>query len=450
MTPLEGIDVEALGKFMEKRKVVKFDKNRGKKANFFSDDGKFLHHEMAKYLIQEYKIIILEEKIHYYDGRKYVNNDNDLKSFMTKIVETIKENQRNEVIHSIRYMASEGKHAPSRYIGVRNGVYDIQEKTFMNHTPELVFTTLINADYNPEATCKHIDSLFYMISENNDEIVQLLKEMIGYTIYRENSLEKAFLLKGEAGSGKSTLLNALASFLGEENITSLSLSQLDGRFNTGLLEGKLANIGDDISYTTIKDTSTFKKLSTGERVIGEVKNETPFQFRSFAKLIFSGNRVPRMNDGSKALVDRFVIIPLNARIRGTDKQDPHFEKKITTNEARSYLLNVAIESLQELLEKGSFTIPSIVHEELKEFDIMNDPIKEWLNEYEEDGKDLHNMPISSAYEDYKIFCEHNGFKYPISNKKLTQELKAHGYESKRVYVDGKQVRAYVLNDIIEI
>lgn len=422
-----------------------------KSGSFFNENNRFLHHKMAKHLIHEHNIIILENQIHYYDGKKYINDDNKLKTAMTNIVETIKENQRNEVLHSIRYMASEQEQASSRYIGVQNGIYDIKKDKFINHSPEIVFTSLINADYNPKAESKDIDSLFRMISEDDKEIMQLLKEMIGYTIYRENSLEKSFILKGEAGSGKSTLLNAIASFLGEENISSLSLVQLDGRFNTGLLKGKFANIGDDINYTTIRDTSTFKKLSTGERVIGEVKNETPFQFRSFAKLIFSGNRVPRMNDGSKALIDRFVIVPLNARIRGTENQDPNFEKKITTDEARSYLLNIAIESLKELLKKQTFTIPHIVHEELKEFDIANDPIKEWLNEYEESNKDFHNLPVGSAYNEYKDFCEHNGFKYPISNKKLTQELKAHGYESKLVRIDGgKPQRVYQSTESIDL
>ena len=416
----------------------------------YDEEGRFQHHEMAKYLIKEYNIIILEEQIYYYDGKKYVNDNIKIKTFMTKLLEIIKEKQRNEVLHAIRYMATEKENAPPRYVGLLNGIYDLKNKSFMDHTPDIVFTNLINAKYNPEATCDDIDNLFKMVSEDNQEVVQLLKEMIGYTIYRENSLEKSFLLKGEAGSGKSTLLNAIASFLGEENIISLSLSQLDGRFNTGLLKSKLANIGDDISYTTIKDTSTFKKLSTGERVTGEIKNETPFQFRSYAKLLFSGNRVPRMNDGSMALVDRFVIVPLNARIRGTDKQDPNFEKKITTDNARSYLLNIAIKSLNELLERGRFIIPDVVQEELKEFDISNDPIKEWINSYHEDGNDIHNMSVNEAYNDYKDFCEYNGFKYPVSNKRLTQELKTYGYESGRTYVNGKQVRAYVLVNAIDI
>lgn len=435
------LDHEAVEKLEKKRNnVVEY---KEKTPYFFNEKDSFQHQDMAKHLIRKHNIIILEGQIYYYDGAKYISNDIQLKTYMTGLVEIIKENQRNEVLYSIRYMAEEKEHAPTRYVGVLNGVYDLETNTFKDHAPELVFTSLINADYNPDAACGDIDNLFNMVGENDEEVIQLLKEMVGYTIYRENSLEKSFLLKGEAGSGKSTLLNAIASFLGEENIISLSLSQLEGRFNTGLLKGKLANIGDDISYTTIRDTSTFKKLSTGERVAGEIKNETPFQFRSFAKLLFSANRVPRMNDGSRALVDRFVIIPLNARIRGTNKQDPHFEKKITTEKARSYLLNIAIGSLNELLEKGSFTIPHIVHEELKEFDIGNDPIKEWLSEYYEDGKDIHHMKVSSAYSDYKVFCEHNGFKYPISNKKLTQELRFYGYESRRPSVDGVQTRRYI-------
>lgn len=431
----EGIDHEA------GQKLLNF---KQKADSFFGEKGRFLHHKLARYLIHKYNIIILDGQVYFYDGEKYINDDIKLKTFMTQIVEVIRESQRNEVLYAIRYMADEREQASPRYIGVKNGIYDLENKIFIDSNPDIVITNLINADYNPNAKCEDIDDLFATIGEDDGEVIQLLKEMVGYTIYRKNTLSKSFLLKGEGGNGKSTLLNAIAAMLGEDNITSLSLSQLDERFNVGLLKDKLANIGDDINFKTIKDTSTFKKLSTGERITSDIKNDTPIQFRSYAKLIFSANRVPRMNDASMGLLDRFVIVPLNARIRNTDKQDPHFEQKITTDEARSYLLNIAIQSLDTLLKRGHFIIPDIVKEELEEFEISNDPIKEWLSEYEEDGKDLHNMPVSEAYNDYKTFCEYNGFKYPISNKKLTQELKAHGYESRRPYINGEQVRAYVL------
>src|SRR5699024_11782124 len=95
-------------------------------------------------------------------------------------------------------------------------------------------------------------------------------------------------------------------------------------------------------------------------------------------------------------------------------------------------------------------ITYIDHEDHKEFNVMNDPIKEWLDEYEEEGKDLHIVAVSSAYNDYKTFCEHNGIKYPVSKKRLTQELKNHGYESERVRVKGQQFRAYTLHHATDI
>lgn len=410
---------------------------------FFDRYGNFMHHEMAEFLIRKLNIISLDGQIYFYDGKKYINNEDKLKFYMTKLVNSLRESQRKEVLYTIRYTAEEKDHAPARYIGVLNGVYDIKQQRFINHSPDLVFTGLINAKYNPAAKCKYIDEMFETISGGDNEIVELIKEMIGYTIYRENLLEKSFILKGNGGNGKSTLLKMIAAFLGEENITSLSLSQLDEKFNTGLLKGKLANIGDDISYTTIKDTSVFKKLSTGEYVTAEFKHQDPFQFRSYAKLIFSANRIPRMNDSSLGLADRFIIIPMNARIRGTKKQDHQFENRITTEEARSYLLNIAIESLTKLLHRGAFTIPQIVQEELKDFNIANDPIKEWLGECEENGTDINMMPVQEAFNNYKLFCKNNGYKHPLSKKKLTMELKNYGYLSQRATVAGKQIRVYV-------
>ncbi|MYL47669.1 hypothetical protein GLV94_18680 [Virgibacillus halodenitrificans] len=100
-------------------------------------------------------------------------------------------------------------------------------------------------------------------------------------------------------------------------------------FKTGLLAGKLANIGDDIPYTSIRDTSLFKKLTSGERITGEFKGDTPFEFRSFAKLIFSSNKIPKFYDNSEGIMRRLVIIPLTANLKKKG-YDIFFEKKVTT------------------------------------------------------------------------------------------------------------------------
>lgn len=414
-------------------------------ASQFYYENTFLHHNFACYLVKEWNIVSLDERLHIYDNGKYVANDTYIKRLIVTILPNLTISKVREVMERLKLVSPQKAHADPRYIGVKNGVYDIVESKLLDHSPEFVITNQINTNYDPAAKCKHIDDMLELISDNDIEVIKLIKEMIGYTFYRRNSLEKAFLFKGEGGNGKSTLFNAISALLGEENISALSLSDLGERFNTGMLNGKLANIGDDIPYTSIKDTSIFKKLATGNTVKGEFKGETPFYFRSFAKLIFATNKMPRLYDNSQGLKDRLVIVPLNARIRGSKNQDIFFEQKITTEEAKSYLFNLGIEALTGLLAKGKFILPKVVQQMLNEFEITNNPVTEWLNEYYETGKDINFLPVDSAHGDYQHFCVNNGYKHPLSKKALTAELVQHGYKSDRRYSpnEGKTVRVYV-------
>src|SRR5699024_8713024 len=234
---------------------------------------------------------------------------------MTKLIPQITEAQRNEVLNHLPHIVEHKEHAPQRYIGVKNGVYDIEKDILLKHSPKIVLTSLVNAKYDENATDKNIDNMIKTISNNDGQVEQLIKEMVGYTLYRSNVFGKAFLLKGEGGNGKSILLNAIGHMLGRDNIASMSLSDLEGKFNTAILQGKLANLGDDISYNMIKDSSIFKKLVTGEEVKSEQKGRDPFFFRSFPILFFSTIRWQKLKKISKVVLESFVIVLFKSGIR---------------------------------------------------------------------------------------------------------------------------------------
>ena len=66
------------------------------------------------------------------------------------------------------------------------------------------------------------------------------------------------MLIGTGANGKSTYLNMLKHLLGQKNTSSLGLKNLDEKFATVMMFGKLANIGDDISDKMVNDLSYFK------------------------------------------------------------------------------------------------------------------------------------------------------------------------------------------------
>ncbi len=395
---------------------------------FFDDNKKFLHHEFAKHIAYKENIIKLDKRLHIYKEGKYVADEESIKKRIINVIPNLTENRIREVLLRLKLIAMEKEHADPRYIGVKNGVYDLIENKLLDHNPDIVVTNQINANYNPAVKCKEVDNMIKVISNDDKEVIMLIHELIGYCLYRTNIFAKSFLFNGTGGNGKSTLLNTISSLLGEENITALSLSDLSERFKTGLLAGKLANIGDDIPYTSIRDTSLFKKLTSGERVIGEFKGDTPFEFRSFAKLIFSSNKIPKFYDNSEGIMRRLVIIPLTAKLKEKKGYDLFIEKKVTTEQARSHLLNIGITRLKKLLTTGQFTRPSIVNQMLNEFKVNNNPVIEFINEHEVDGR-----PVGEVYSDYRQFCYLSGHKNPISKNNLTQELEQIGYKSVKSY-----------------
>ncbi|MYL47668.1 hypothetical protein GLV94_18675 [Virgibacillus halodenitrificans] len=196
----------------------------------FFDDKRFLHHEFAKHIGYKENIIKLDKRLHIYKEGKYVADEELIKKKIITVIPDLTENRIREVILRLKLITREKAHAEPRYIGVKNGVYDLIGNKLLDHDPDIVITNQINANYNPVVDCNEVDNMIEVISNHDKEVIKLIHELIGYCLYRKNVFAKSFLFNGTGGNGKSTLLNTISSLLGEENITALSLSDLSERF----------------------------------------------------------------------------------------------------------------------------------------------------------------------------------------------------------------------------
>ncbi|MDT0754004.1 DNA primase family protein [Mammaliicoccus sciuri] len=411
---------------MEKLKNNAIEEN----INAFFEDKKFAHHKFSKYITKKYHIITLDNTLHIYHDGIYIHDELKIKQHIINEIPTLKQTQIRETLEYIRLIAPVKDHASPFFIPVLNGVYDFNSHTLVPHSPDIVVTAKFNASYEPKITSDIVDQALLTIADDDLEIVQLFTEIFGYLLFKQNFLDKSFLLVGNGGNGKSTLLNMMANFVGEENVSSVSLPGLSERFNLAELHNKLLNAGDDIPIQSIKDASNFKKLSTGERITAERKGQDPFQFRNYAKLVFSANAIPRWFENSNGIFDRLVLVPLNAQLRNNPKRDPFLEKKVTTDEARSHLLNLAIKALGQLLHRRKFTIPAVSSQKMEEFKEDNDPLLGFLSEV-----NLHERVVSEVYVDYQNWCEFEGYKFPLRRKDFINKILENGFEKKKIRND---------------
>ena len=414
------------------------------KPMFFNSRGTFLFDKFAKYLQQAENIIKINGKLYIYRDGIYESGDENIEAAMIEHIPNLSRSKRQEVLSYLTLLVSkESGVADANLIAFKNGVLNIADDTFSDFSPEYIITNKIPHNYNPEAKSELLDRTMHKLACEDEDVYKLLYQSIGYCFYRRNELRKSFFLLGEKRNGKSTFLDMVGNLLGEDNTSNLDLCEIGDRFRTAELTGKLANIGDDINDEWVSNTAIFKKVVSGDTVTVERKSKDPFKLRSFAKFFFSANSLPRLGRGkdSRAVLDRLVIIPFDAKFSKNDADyDPFIKYKLRSEEVMEALIANAVPALRDLLVEQEFITCDKVKDNLAEFEKSNNPILEFFDELDE--CDYLNEPIKVVYQRYCTFCLGNNLQAVSAIEFQKQMKKNFDVIIKTIEVSGKKTRIY--------
>ncbi len=386
-------------------------------SSIFYKGSKFQHDVFANYLIREYHIKGYGGDVFFYHKGMYTNNKDILASIMIEIIPGLTSSNIKEVHENIRLKMITRNDTPNPdYVNLKNGLYNIKTHKFIEHTPEIFVLNQLNCSYDKDAYSEDVYNVIRSLAVDNEDIITLLIQMLGYCLLGDCRFQKSFILLGNGRNGKSMFLDMIRNWLGDDNCSSLALEDLSHQFKPAELVGKMVNIGDDSGHNLLDNTAIFKKLVTGDSITIERKNVNPFKFRNKAKMIFAANTLPPTTDKSEGFFRRCVVIPFNAVYRETDPgYDPNKIDKITTEEAKSYLFLLAIKGLDSLLENNMFYIPEDSKSINEYYELANNNILMWFQSLDE----VYDT-VKEAFTNYLLFCTNNGYK-PVSIGKFKQE-----------------------------
>ena len=416
-------------------------------APWFGPKGKFLHNIMGDILMQEMNIVSLHDQLYIYrDGRYQPGENTILRAIVDKFPEAKRMNQ-NEVLNYLNIQ----KHVedPPRdecIINCLNGRLNLKTGELLPHTPEALDFQQINAAFDSTAYFEPMDHMLMRVFCGDYQLYKLFEEMLGYCLIKNCRMRKIFIMFGEGKNGKSTLLRVITSFIGEGNYSTLSLQDLEKNFRPAELENKLVNLGDDIPATTIKDSSLLKSISSGERVTVERKNKDPFILKNYATLIYTTNKMPRVQDKSFGFYSRLILMPLDATFSETDPDwDPDIAQKIVSDTARSYLLNMAVRGLRRMFKHG-FTASSRVQKAIEAYREKSSTTLTWIAENEISVDNLLEKSTSQLYFSFKNWCEEEGVENIPKQRSFTddiiREFDLSLSEQRRETKTGKHVRFF--------
>ena len=303
-------------------------------------------------------------------------------------------------------------------VNVRNGLLDIRDMSFNEHTPSYLSTVQLNVEYNPQVDCPQFKKFLNEVLDC--KLIPLVQEIVGYLLTTNTASQKAFVFWGPARTGKSTLLWVVEYLLlGKKNVSNIPWQEIGDKFKTAELLGKLANVFSDLPSKSIDDTGIFKVVTGEDYLMAEKKNKNPFKFKPFARLVFSCNELPRNYvDRTEGFYRRLIIVPFNRQIEKS-KIDKSLKYKFQRE--KEGILNWALEGLKRLYENNfEFSENELTDGVKKEYKRENNNVISFVEECcELDG--LFSCSRIELYEAYKEFCVEAGLK-ALSQIKFNKEL----------------------------
>lgn len=226
-------------------------------------------------------------------------------------------------------------------IPFRNGVYDVNKKALLPHSPDYCLTWQIPHDYVSGADCPRFKE-FLAESVTHDDVVQVLRAYINAIIFGRSYLQRYLQIIGAGGSGKSTFCEVAIELVGWENHKSTSLQSFEeDKFEVAKVASKrLVYFPDQPAFA--KNPSNFKKLTGGDPLpIRLMHKQTNADYTSDAMVILTANQDIATTDNSSGLHRRQITV----RFDNQPKRDPSLKKALLTE--ISGVLNWAMELTSE-------------------------------------------------------------------------------------------------------
>jgi len=310
---------------------------------------------------------------------------------------------------------------PAHWISAQNGMYDPIDNKLLPHDPKYLCINQIPIQYIAgTARCPYFHNFIETAIPDADSREMLL-EYFGLCLTRDTRQQKFMILKGMGGTGKSTLIRIIENIVGSENCSSISLQQLNQRFYSFGLVGKLLNTCADIPSEAMKAVDTLKKITGEDTLQAEAKGKDAFYFKNYAKLLFSANNIPlNLDETTTAFYRRTLIVTMDQQPKQADRG---LYAKLETERNGIFLELIA--ALQRLYKRGYILESEASKAAVMELYHASDTVQAFLDDCM--IADVNEkVSREDFFEEYKAYCEKEE-RQPLTRNNLYKNLRAKGY-----------------------
>ena len=368
-------------------------------------------YEFADYMIYKHHFYSTDAFVRFFDQTHYRSvGKHELGQMIDRVTKRNISNltQKATLKQSLLDQAAnrhEGLESIDGLINLKNGIFDLEQKKLLPHNPKYHFTYCLDYEYEADAGCPNFMEFLYETFSGDEKTMQLIQEYLAYTLISGPAfLHKALCFLGSGRNGKSTLLNVIKNVLGISNVSSVPLSRMDEPFAAVGLDGKLANIVEELTTKEI-NSEAFKTAIGGGNLMVANKGKDNYIMPVTARFYFAANDMPVFQDATVGLHEKIIFVDFPNYIP-EDKRDPFLDKKLMKE--ISGIFNWALGVLP-FNKNFQLTVPAPSKTLKDSYISESNSVAAWFDDCVEITGNEHHVGLTvELYANYKNWCDDSG------------------------------------------
>lgn len=332
---------------------------------------------LTNFFISKYRFMTVNDELYVYkDGIYSKDGDTIIEKVSEHILgDKLTANMVNEIVlHVKRRSYPDNEINLPDYLPLKNGLLNLEDLTFQQFNPDVFLTYKIPTKYDSNADCPKFKKMLSEIFEDDENKIKLMQEIFGYCLCPSMPAQKSFWVYGSGANGKSTIFNILIAMLGRQNVSSISLYEIEyQRFALADLNGKLANILGEPSPKKLEKSNNFKKLTGGDLISADRKNQSRIEFVNTAKMIIYANQYPAISDTSDAFWRRIIVLKFTHKFDEKMARKEAWKDIADDEDEMAGVLNWAIDGLKRLKENNWIFTTGEDNNDRREFMLNSNP-----------------------------------------------------------------------------
>jgi len=334
-----------------------------------------------------------------------------------------------QLVTDFNYVKQSDLNADENLINFQNTMIRVTADsiTLCGHTADALSTIQIPCDWTgKESPTPVFDRYIMRLCDYDPHLEDLVMEIIGVCLSNVKGyrMKKAPFFYGDGDTGKSQLKALVERLLGQGNYIGIDLQEIEARFGTGAIYGMRLAGSSDMSFMSVDELKTFKKITGGDSLFAEFKGQQGFEYTYSGMLWFCMNRLPKFGgDDGKWVYDR--ILPIHCiNVIPKDEQDKCLLDKMYAE--REGIVYKAVKALQRVIANGyRFSEPQCVEHDRQKYMTENNTVKAFfdqcLREIDYPAADS-NETVARIYDVYKEWCKDYNSGYSKTMKEFRDTI----------------------------